>query len=246
MVVAIASVAARAQESAGVNSDEEITNFDDVFAEEPTADESAPVKNSPTKNADVTVLDEMGIEGEGINEAAPIDKKTKAESVKVMDATELQGSSATIADATNRSSGVKIRQSGGMGSESKINIRGMEGKNVKVLVDGVPVDNGNGNLSVNDIPIDKIDRIEIYKSYVPERFATDGMGGVINIVTHDLPKSSVTGSYSFGSFNAHKASLDAKYVWATMNNKSSTMFVMPAKTVSAKPSLGFSATTMKQ
>jgi TonB-dependent Receptor Plug Domain. len=38
-----------------------------------------------------------------------------------------------------------------------------------VLVDGVPVDNGNGNFSVNDIPIDKIDRIEIYKSYVPER-----------------------------------------------------------------------------
>ena len=220
ILIAIAAVATRAQESAGVNSDEEITNFDDVFAEEPTADESAPVKNSPTKNADVTVLDEMGVDGEGINEAAPVDKKTKAESVKVMDATELQGSSTTIADVTNRSSGVKIRQSGGMGSESKINIRGMEGKNVKVLVDGVPVDNGNGNFSVNDIPIDKIDRIEIYKSYVPERFATDGMGGVINIVTHDLPKSSITGSYSFGSFNTHKASLDAKYVWVVDSLKS--------------------------
>ncbi|WP_143153022.1 TonB-dependent receptor [Fibrobacter sp. UWP2] len=215
VIVAIASVAARAQESTNgekSESAEEITNFDDVFAEETPANEGAPA-NASEKNSNVTVLDEMGIEGEGINEAAPVDKKTKAESVKVMDATELQGSSATIADATNRSSGVKIRQSGGMGSESKINIRGMEGKNVKVLVDGVPVDNGNGNFSVNDIPIDKIDRIEIYKSYVPERFATDGMGGVINIVTHDLPKSSITGSYGFGSFNTHKASLDAKYVW---------------------------------
>ena len=225
VMMAMASVAVRAQESAnGENAEsaEEITNFDDVFGEETSTNESAPAEQSAAKSGSsgVTVLDEMGIEGEGINEAAPVDKKTKAESVKVMDATELQGSSATIADATNRSSGVKIRQSGGMGSESKINIRGMEGKNVKVLVDGVPVDNGNGNFSVNDIPIDKIDRIEIYKSYVPERFATDGMGGVINIVTHDLPKSSVTGSYSFGSFNTHKASLDAKYVWVTDSLKS--------------------------
>ena len=186
-----------------IYAEDDITNFDDIFAEESATSESTPA-SAPEKKSDVTLLDEMGVEGEGINEAAPVDKKTKAESVKVMDATELQGSSATIADATNRSSGVKIRQSGGMGSESKINIRGMEGKNVKVLVDGVPVDNGNGNFSVNDIPIDKIDRIEIYKSYVPERFATDGMGGVINIVTHDLPKSSITGSYSFGSFNTHK------------------------------------------
>ena len=199
--------------------EDDVTNFDDIFAEEATTNESAPA-SAPEKKADVTVLDEMGIEGEGIKESQPVDKKTKAESVKVMDATELQGSSATIADATNRSSGVKVRQSGGMGSESKINIRGMEGKNVKVLVDGVPVDNGNGSLSVNDIPIDKIDRIEVYKSYVPERFATDGMGGVINIVTHNLPKSSVTGSYSFGSFNTHKASLDAKYVWVIDSTKS--------------------------
>ena len=226
ILIAVAVVASRAQEPIGANSSEpaeEVTNFDDIFAEESPENTNGSDKVNEIANDSqigVTVLDEMGVDGEGINETAPVDKKTKAESVKVMDATELQGSSATIADATNRSSGVKIRQSGGMGSESKINIRGMEGKNVKVLVDGVPVDNGNGNFSVNDIPIDKIDRIEIYKSYVPERFATDGMGGVINIVTHDLPKSSVTGSYSFGSFNTHKASLDAKYVWVVDSLKS--------------------------
>ena len=172
--------------------EDDVTNFDDFFDEGSSNTTTSTATEVQSKNAndsqiDVTVLDEMGIEGEGINEAAPVDKKTKAESVKVMDTKELQGSSATIADATNRSSGVKVRQAGGMGSESKINIRGMEGKNVKVLVDGVPVNNGNGDLSVNDIPMDKIDRIEVYKSYVPERFSTDGMGGVINIVTHNLP-----------------------------------------------------------
>ncbi len=205
---------------------DEVTSYDDAFFDEPatvsetpapTAAKTEGAAETPSKNSskpsDVTVLDGLSVEDESEAEATPVDTKTKAESVKVLDAKELQGSSATIAEATNRSSGVKVRQSGGLGSESKINIRGMEGKNVKVLVDGVPVDNGNGSLSVNDIPIDKIDRIEVYKSYVPERFATDGMGGVINIVTHNLPESSIAGSYSFGSFNTHKASLDAKYVW---------------------------------
>ena len=207
---------------------EEVTSYDDAFFDEPaavTGAEETATSNGSTakvdsntsrvteKSSDVTVLEGLSVEDESEMETAPVDTKTKAESVEVLDTKELQGSSATIADVTNRSSGVKIRQSGGLGGESKINIRGMEGKNVKVLVNGMPVDNGNGNLSINDIPIDKIDRIEVYKSYVPERFATDGMGGVVNVVTKGLPKSSISGSYSFGSFNTHKASLDAKYVW---------------------------------
>lgn len=212
---------------------EEVTSYDDAFFDEsaavsespaPTATNSENVAETPSRNSskssDITVLDGLSVEDESEAETSPVDTKTKAESVKVLDTKELQGSSATIAEATNRSSGVKIRQSGGLGGENKINIRGMEGKNVKVLVDGVPVDNGNGSLSINDIPIDKVDRIEVYKSYVPERFATDGMGGVINVVTKNLPKSSITGSYSFGSFNTHKASLDAKYVWVVDSTKS--------------------------
>ncbi len=215
--VALSSLCAFAQT-------EEVTSYDDSFFDEPAAvnEDPAPTASnseSVAKPSDVTVLDGLSVEDESEAESAPVDTKTKAESVKVLDTKELQGSSATVAEATNRSSGVKIRQSGGLGGESKINIRGMEGKNVKVLVDGVPVNNGNGDLSVNDIPIDKIDRIEVYKSYVPERFATDGMGGVINIVTHNLPESSIGGSYSFGSFNTHKASLDAKYVWVTDSSK---------------------------
>ncbi len=207
---------------------EDVSVFDDSFFEDEhsEANEVPSEKSSVAKNAqssDVTVLDGFSVEDENLNESAPVDTKTKAESVKILDTKELQGSSATIADVANRSSGVKIRQSGGLGGESKINIRGMEGKNVKVLVDGIPVENGDATFSVNDIPIDKIDRIEIYKSYVPERFSTDGMGGVINIITKNLPESSVTGSYSFGSFNTHKASLDAKYVWVMDSARSRSL-----------------------
>ena len=73
VILAIASVAARAQETlndANAESAEEITNFDDIFAEETSTNESAPAEQSAAKSGSsgVTVLDEMGIEGEGINE----------------------------------------------------------------------------------------------------------------------------------------------------------------------------------
>lgn len=213
---------------------EDVSVFDESFFDGEDAAENAPEPegernvlkpaeesvNPPSESGAVTVLEELSVEDEAEDEAPAADTKTEAESVTVLDTKELQGSSATIADVANRSSGVKVRQSGGLGGEAKINIRGMEGKNVKVLVNGIPVKNGDGDLSVGDIPIDKIERVEVYKSYVPERFATDGMGGAINIVTRELPKSSVTASYSFGSFNTHKASLDAKYVHLTDSLKS--------------------------
>ncbi len=213
-----------------VFAEEEVSVFDESFFDGEEASENVPETSDgerrdskapeeigrPTNETDgVTVLEGLSVEDEAESESPAADTKTKAESVTVLDTKELQGSSATIADVANRSSGVKVRQSGGLGGEAKINIRGMEGKNVKVLVNGIPVENGDGNLSVSDIPIDKIERVEVYKSYVPERFATDGMGGAINIVTKELPKSSATASYSFGSFNTHKASLDAKYVFKT-------------------------------
>ena len=64
VILAIASVAARAQETlndANAESAEEITNFDDIFAEETSTNESAPAEQSAAKSGSsgVTVLDEM-------------------------------------------------------------------------------------------------------------------------------------------------------------------------------------------
>ena len=123
----------------------------------------------------------------------------------------MQNTSKTVSKAVNSASGVKVRKSGGMGSEGKINIRGMEGKNIKVLVNGVPVET-QGNLGLDDIPIDQIADIEIYKGYVPARFATDGAGGAINIITKKRPANSLDASYSLSSFNTHKASVSASHV----------------------------------
>lgn len=207
----VGAVSVRAQ-------DDEITSIDDFL------EESAPESNATTDNANsataqsdasaanasgVTQLDELSVESE--IEAEQAKQAKKAESVATIDAAEMQNTSKTISKAVNSASGVKVRKSGGMGSEGKINIRGMEGKNVKVLVNGVPVET-QGNLGLDDIPIDQIADIEVYKGYVPARFATDGAGGAINIITKKRPANSVDASYSLSSFNTHKASVSASHV----------------------------------
>ena len=177
--------------------DDEITSFEDF---------DEPVVESSASSEDVTRLDLLSVETESEAEQAAIAKQV--ETVSTIDAAELQNTSKSISKAINSASGVKVRKSGGMGSEGKINIRGMEGKNIKVLVNGVPVET-QGNLGLDDIPIDQIADIEVYKGYIPARFATDGAGGAINIVTKKRPANSIDASYSFSSFNTHKASVSA-------------------------------------
>ncbi len=208
--------------------DDEVTSFEDF--DEPIVESSATndgangnanapdardnatvngVASTSASSEDVTKLDLLSVETESEAEQAAIAKQV--ETVSTIDAAELQNTSKSISKAINSASGVKVRKSGGMGSEGKINIRGMEGKNIKVLVNGVPVET-QGNLGLDDIPIDQIADIEVYKGYIPARFATDGAGGAINIVTKKRPANSIDASYSFSSFNTHKASVSASHL----------------------------------
>ena len=197
--------------------DDEVTSFEDF--DEPVAESNATdasngdasevnAAGGSASSEDVTKLDLLSVETESEAEQAAIAKQV--ETVSTIDAAELQNTSKSVSKAINSASGVKVRKSGGMGSEGKINIRGMEGKNIKVLVNGVPVET-QGNLGLDDIPIDQIADIEVYKGYIPARFATDGAGGAINIVTKKRPTNSVDASYSFSSFNTHKASVAASH-----------------------------------
>ncbi len=128
------------------------------------------------------------------------------ETVSVIGAKELQGRAVTVESFLNRNTGVKIRQTGGLGSSSRIMIHGLEGNRIKVLVDDTPIDMFDGMFGIDDIPINIIERIEVYKSIIPARFGVDGLGGAINIVTKEFDTDYFDISYETGSFNTHKAS----------------------------------------
>lgn len=112
----------------------------------------------------------------------------------------------TLSDALTRAPGMKIRESGGVGSDLGIMMDGFSGNHVKILIDGVPQEGVGKSFGLNNIPINYADRIEVYRGVVPVGFGTDALGGVINIVTKKARKRwFLDASYSYGSFNTHQS-----------------------------------------
>ncbi|WP_298653039.1 TonB-dependent receptor [uncultured Proteiniphilum sp.] len=124
-----------------------------------------------------------------------------------LDARVQHNSTANLSGMLNKVSGVRIRETGGVGSEMQVMMDGFSGKHVKVFIDGVPQDGVGQSFGLNNIPVNYAERIEIYKGVVPVEFGTDAIGGVINIVTRKgfNKKWHLDASYSYGSFNTHKS-----------------------------------------
>jgi outer membrane cobalamin receptor len=153
------------------------------------------------KDSDKT-LNEVVITGK--SEARQI--REQAMPIAVITMEELQGTVSDVADILTKTTGVQIRASGGEGSTSRISVRGLEGKRIGFFIDETPLGENSDFLDLNDIPIDLIDRIEIYKGIVPAKFGGSAVGGAVNIVMKEYPPSYLDASYSLQSFNTHKAS----------------------------------------
>lgn len=115
-------------------------------------------------------------------------------------------------DLIGRSSGVKVREDGGVGADFDLSINGLSGNSIRYFIDGVPLSSIGNGVSLANIPINLIDRVEIYKGVVPSELGVDALGGAINIITRKDIKNYIDVSYGIGSFDTHKADLNANYV----------------------------------
>lgn len=132
--------------------------------------------------------------------------KRSAYNAIAIDTRGMQNTTKNLSDALAAASGVKLRESGGVGSDMQLMVDGFSGKHVKVFIDGVPQEGVGSSFGLNNIPVSFAKRIEVYKGVVPVGFGTDALGGVINIVTEKQPRRwFADASYSYGSFNTHKS-----------------------------------------
>jgi outer membrane receptor protein involved in Fe transport len=130
--------------------------------------------------------------------------KEAAMPVSVLGARQLEGTATSINDVLARTAGVTIRNTGGVGSASRVSVRGLEGKRMGIYVDEAAIGQLSDYMSLNDIPTDMIERIEIYKGIVPYRFGGSALGGAVNVVTKEYPPVYLDASYEISSFNTHK------------------------------------------
>ena len=152
---------------------------------------------------EITAL--TGITVEAIIPIKQVEKS--AYNVAAIDATKLTHLNSNAADMLAKASGVKVRETGGVGAESQINLNGFTGQHVRTFVDGVPISRAS-SFQIGNIPTELIDRIEIYKGVVPVTFGSDALGGAVNIVTRRSNAQYANLSYTFGSFNTHKSTLN--------------------------------------
>ena len=137
--------------------------------------------------------------------------REQAMPVTVLSAAQLAGSVSDVSDILSKTMGVTIRSQGGVGSASRISVRGLEGKRIGFFIDESPMNEHSDFVSVNDIPVELIDRIEIYKGVVPAKFGGSAMGGAVNIVIKEYPPRYFDATYAIESFNTHKISTVLKH-----------------------------------
>ncbi|GHV14308.1 hypothetical protein AGMMS49938_10200 [Fibrobacterales bacterium] len=120
------------------------------------------------------------------------------------------GKNISLADLLAENSGIQTRRKGGMGSFQTVSIRGMQGNQIALAIDGVVVQNSSGNMvDLGSIDLNQYERVEIYKGFVPAKFGANVMGGVINLISKDATTRSGKFSASVGSYGTRILSMQA-------------------------------------
>jgi len=135
----------------------------------------------------------------------------------VVDTRAVSTQATTLTDLMNRSTGVRIRQNGGLGSRPEISINGFQGKAIKYFKDGIPLDYMGDGYNIASLPLEALERIEVFKGVLPVSLGADALGGAVNLVTARRRGSHMHAFYEIGSFNTHRAGVTATH--ETKNQK---------------------------
>ncbi len=130
--------------------------------------------------------------------------------VNVIETKQHFNSSQDLNKLLTRTTGIRIREDGGLGSDFRFSLNGFSGKSLKFFLDGIPMDNFGSALALNNFPATMAERVEVYKGVVPITLGADALGGAINVITRSNPNF-LDVSYSLGSFNTHRAGLNGAY-----------------------------------
>ncbi len=164
----------------------------------------------PNTNHNIKLTEQINVLNETVVTGKTETALKREESIKteVIDLKKSYELPVNISELMNRSSGVRIRQTGGLGSATDVSLNGFQGKSIRYFKDGVPMDYMGDGFSLSALPVNMLERVEIYKGVLPVSLGSDALGGGVNLVSRNLNKNFVDVSYEVGSFNTHRANLN--------------------------------------
>lgn len=90
----------------------------------------------------------------------------------------------TLAELLAQQPGIQFASNGGLGKTASVFIRGLEGRHVLLLVDGMRVGSATVPMpSFDNLPLESIERIEIARGPLSALYGSDAVGGVIQVFT---------------------------------------------------------------
>ena len=135
-----------------------------------------------------------------------------AYAVNAMNIKPLVNTTQSLNTIVNKTTGVKVREEGGVGSDYDLSINGLSGNSIRYFLDGMPLDSKGTGVTLANLPTNIIERIEVYKGVIPAHLGSDALGGAINIITNQQRQNFLDASYSIGSFHTHQFNFNARYV----------------------------------
>jgi vitamin B12 transporter len=106
----------------------------------------------------------------------------------------------SLAELLQRGAGAEFRGTGGPGQPAGIFLRGANAGHTLVLVDGMRVSSATvGTTSIENLPLDMIERIEVVKGPLSSLYGPDAIGGVVQVFTRASDKPRFFASGAIGS-----------------------------------------------
>ncbi|MET0594282.1 MAG: TonB-dependent siderophore myxochelin receptor MxcH [Polyangiaceae bacterium] len=191
-------------------------------ASDPASPDVAPAAPNVAQSvADPRPAPELGATKEGSPSAVEVTvrgsgiakrMRQSSEAVTVVETERAKREAADLAEVLARTDGVSVRRDGGLGSGTRLSLNGLTGEQVRFFLDGVPLEFSGFGLGIGNIPVNLVERVEIYRGVVPVRFGADALGGAINLVTRqDLRGTHGAASYEIGAYRTHRATVSAQH-----------------------------------
>jgi len=128
--------------------------------------------------------------------------------VTVVKPEEMSGEQKNLPELLKHVPGLHVVEARGRGAYTVASVRGSTAAEVSVFVDGTLMNlGGEAAVDLSAIPVDNVERIEVYRGYIPARFSGASMGGVINIITKKPVKPGGSVSVGGGSYGLFKSGL---------------------------------------
>lgn len=140
--------------------------------------------------------------------------RRSAEAVQILETEEAKRHSQDLGEVLARTQGVGVQRAAGLGSDTRISMNGLTDDQIRFFLDGIPLEFMGYPFGIANIPVNLVDRIEIYRGVVPIRFGADALGGAINLQSDRDIKAGTHGAASLqvGSFGTYRMTLNGHHL----------------------------------